>query len=142
MPTTSDLIGQALDALTLKNGFNKPHQDQIDEADARARIATATAVDRLAAAFERSLAPAMPTPDYQPAGVIARFVTHIGLLTLNPDIAVYLGNFDEKNPHDIPTAICQGCGWQGHHGIGLRPKLLEAAQTHANGCTAIPNPRA
>lgn len=52
MATTAQLIDQALNALTPDTGFHKPNRQQISEADARANIALASALNRIASALE------------------------------------------------------------------------------------------
>lgn len=52
MTTTVQLIDQALNALKPKTGFHEPNQQQTHEADARANIAIASALNRIAGALE------------------------------------------------------------------------------------------
>ncbi|GGS96265.1 hypothetical protein [Streptomyces violaceus] len=60
---TADLIAQARQALTPRNGFNQPHQDQTQEATARGLIALAQAITDLNTTLA-DLADAQPgTPD-------------------------------------------------------------------------------
>lgn len=52
MATTAQLVNEALDALTPEAGYHEPNSKQIREADVRARIATASALSRIAGALE------------------------------------------------------------------------------------------
>jgi hypothetical protein len=63
--TTAQLIARALDALKPETGLQKPSPQQIREADARARGATAAALDRIAGALEEIAA--NTTPAVRPA---------------------------------------------------------------------------
>ncbi|MEG8275750.1 hypothetical protein [Streptomyces sp. AHA2] len=50
--TTAQLVDQALDALKPKDGFHAPSREQVREADARANVAIAAALTRIAGALE------------------------------------------------------------------------------------------
>ncbi|MFJ3043624.1 hypothetical protein [Streptomyces tendae] len=52
MTTTAQLIDQALNTLKPETGFHQPNQQQTHEADARANIAIASALNRIAGALE------------------------------------------------------------------------------------------
>lgn len=52
MVTTAQIIDQALNALKPETGFHEPNQQQTHEADARANIAIASALNRIAGALE------------------------------------------------------------------------------------------
>lgn len=49
--TTDQLIDQAIEALTPTTGYAKPNPRQLHEADVRARVATAQALNQIAAAL-------------------------------------------------------------------------------------------
>ncbi|MFG2276984.1 hypothetical protein ACGFNY_45415 [Streptomyces chartreusis] len=64
----SDFLDRARKALRTRDGISKPSSTQLAEADVYARIAQATALDRMAAALEALAADAAPAPGtVQPA---------------------------------------------------------------------------
>lgn len=77
-------------------------------------------------------------PDW-PDGATARIVTRIGMATRDPKAVVDL-HAHPDNPA-LHQATCQACGWTADTD-SKRNKVVERAQDHADGCTALPNPTA
>lgn len=76
-------------------------------------------------------------PDW-PDGTTARFVTRIGMVTRDPRAVVDIHtNADHPAIH---YATCRPCGWTDSD--TKRNKVVDKAQDHADGCTALPNPTA
>lgn len=68
--TTNQLITEALNALTPDTGFHKPNRQQTAEATARATIATAAALNDIAAALHRI------ADNTEPSGISIRTAIH------------------------------------------------------------------
>ncbi|MFF7795561.1 hypothetical protein [Streptomyces sp. NPDC007991] len=64
---TTDLVAQTLDALKPMRSCDKPNQQQLREADVRAKAAIASALDRIAGALEELAANTAPATTVEPA---------------------------------------------------------------------------
>jgi hypothetical protein len=70
-----------------------------------------------------------------PEGVVARFLTRIGLRYDD-----YRATVDLTEAAGRVTATCQPCGRTKSHDLPYRDQILDWAQDHAIGCTALPKP--
>jgi hypothetical protein len=77
------------------------------------------------------------TPTTWPANVTARFLTRTGIHLRDLNATV-----DVTDTADRTIATCWPCGWTSEHGTAYRHQVLDRAQQHADGCTALPNPNA
>lgn len=90
----------------------------------------------------QTTAPSLTKQQPWPDGVTARIVTTMGLRLGNPDATVDIttdpGHGMNAAAHE---ATCRPCGWTASRSVD-RNKVIEKAQDHADGCTALPNPTA
>jgi hypothetical protein len=78
-----------------------------------------------------------PSARSWPTNVTARILTRSGL-----HIRDLAATVDITETGSRTVATCQPCGWTTDHGTTYRHQVLEKAQHHADGCTALPNPNA